>query len=148
MTTTRRPVGRAGVDTTSMAARLTQAAMAVVLAIISVLLLITTHRVELGLFGVQLPAGLVFGAVFQVVACVFLWSATGSRMPLVVLGSLWGLLATPFLGRGVGGGVLLPAEIAEQPQYSGWIVQILGIGIPFAIAALITLVRISRARAR
>lgn len=148
MTTIRRPVGRAGVDTMSMAARLTQAAMAVVLAIISVLLLITTHRVELGLFGVQLPAGLVFGAVFQVVACVFLWSATGSLMPLVVLGSLWGLLATPFLGRGVGGGVLLPAQIAEQPQYSGWIVQLLGIGIPFAIAALITLVRISRARAR
>ena len=121
--------------------------MAVVLAIISVLLLITTHRAELVVAGVHLPAGLLFGAVFQAVACVFLWSATGSRMPLVVLGSLWGLLATPFLGRGVGGGVLLPAVIAEQPQYSGWIVQILGIAIPFAIAALITLVRISRARA-
>ncbi|WP_394214467.1 hypothetical protein [Brachybacterium vulturis] len=126
------------VDTDSLAARLAQAAMAIVLAIISVLLMLTTHRLELGMFGPEVPVGMLFGAVFQVVTCVFLWSATGSRFPLLVLGCLWGMLATPFLGRSVGGGVLLPAMIGDVPQLSGWIVQGLGIAIPFLAAAVIT----------
>ncbi|ATG52495.1 hypothetical protein CFK38_13935 [Brachybacterium vulturis] len=126
------------VDTDSLAARGAQAAMAIVLAIISVLLMLTTHRLELGLFGFDVPVGMLFGAAFQVVTCVFLWSATGSRFPLLVLGCLWGMLATPFLGRSVGGGVLLPAMIGDVPQLSGWIVQGLGIAIPFLAAAVIT----------
>ena len=131
------------VDTTSLAARLGQAAMAIVLAIVSVLLLVTTHRFELTVLGVDLPAGLLLGAVFQAV-----WSATGTRFPLLVLGSLWGLLAGPFLGEGAGGGVLLPAEIAGQAQYSGWIVQGIGILIPFALALVITVAGRGRSRAR
>lgn len=145
MTIEQQPVRR--VDTTSLAARLTQAAMAVVLAIVSVLLMITTHRVELTVLGLDLPVGLLFGALFQVVTCVFLWAATGSRLPLLVLGCLWGVLAMPFLGEGVGGGVMMPAMLGTEPQYSGWIVQGLGLVIPFLIAGLITLVRRSRSRA-
>lgn len=132
----RRPVV---VDTTSISARVAQAVMGVVLAVISVLLMITTHRMELDLLGMELPAGLAFGTLFQLVACVFLYTATGSRLPLVVLGSLWPLLAIPFLGNGAGGGVLMPAVIAEQPQYSGWIVQGIGTAIPFLLALVITL---------
>lgn len=144
------PPGEAGrtVDTSSLRARLAQAAMAIVLAIVSVLLMLTTHRMELSLLGAELPAGLVFGAVFQVVTCIFLWSATGSRFPLLVLGCLWGMLATPFLGKSVGGGVLLPAVIAGVPQLSGWIVQGLGIVIPFLLAAVITVAGKLRPRAR
>lgn len=145
MTIEQQPVRRA--DTTSLAARLTQAAMAVVLAIVSVLLMITTHRVELPVGGLHLPVGLLFGALFQVVASVFLWAATGSRLPLLVLGSLWGVLAMPFLGEGVGGGVMMPAMLGTEPQYSGWVVQGLGLVIPFLVAGLITLVRRSRSRA-
>ncbi|WP_299299776.1 hypothetical protein [uncultured Brachybacterium sp.] len=145
MTIEQQPVRR--VDTTSLAARLTQAAMAVVLAIVSVLLMISTHRVELPAAGLHLPAGLLFGALFQVVASVFLWAATGSRLPLLVLGSLWGVLAMPFLGEGMGGGVMMPAMLGTEPQYSGWVVQGLGLVIPFLIAGLITLVRRSRSRA-
>lgn len=145
MTIEQQPVRR--VDTTSLAARLTQAAMAVVLAIVSVLLMITTHRVELPVGGLHLPVGLLFGALFQVVASVFLWAATGSRLPLLVLGSLWGVLAMPFLGEGMGGGVMMPAMLGTEPQYSGWVVQGLGLVIPFLIAGLITLVRRSRSRA-
>lgn len=143
----RRGSGRT-VDTDSLAARLAQAAMAIVLAIASVLLMLTTHRMELELLGVELPAGLLFGAVFQVVTCLFLWGATGSRFPLLVLGGLWGMLATPFLGESVGGGVLLPAVIADVPQVSGWIVQGLGVAIPFLVAGVITLARGLGSRAR
>ena len=132
------------VDTESRSARLAQVAMAIVLAVISVALLVATHRVQLELLGVHWPVGLLLGAVFQVVTCVFLYSATGSRLPLVVLGSLWGILAMPLMGRGVGGGVLMPAVIGEQAQYSGWIVQGLGLGIPFLVAAAITAVRLRR----
>jgi len=138
---------RAGVDTTSLAARFGQAAMAIVLAIVSVLLLVTTHRVELSVLGADLPAGLLFGAAFQVVVCLFLWAATGTRFPLLVLGALWGLLAAPFLGRGAGGGVLFPAEIAGQAQLSGWIVQGVGILVPFAMALLLTVASRRRHRA-
>lgn len=149
MTPAQSPTGRARtVDTTSLPARLAQAAMAIVLAIISVLLMLTTHRMELELFGVDLPVGLFFGAAFQVVNCVFLWAATGSRFPLLVLGCLWGMLATPFLGESVGGGVLLPAVIGGVPQISGWIVQGLGLAIPFLVAAVITVAGRRRPRAR
>lgn len=146
MTSAQHP--RAGVDTTSLGARLAQAAMAIVLAIVSVLLMVATHRAEVTLAGIDLPAGLVLGAVLQVVISVFLWAATGTRFPLLVLGSLWGILATPFLGEGAGGGVLMPAEIAGQAQFSGWIVQGLGVGIPFLTALVITLAPRSRRRAR
>lgn len=136
------------IDTTSLAARAVQAAMAIVLAIVSVLLMLTTHRLEVSVLGADLPAGLVFGAVFQVVTCVFLWASTGSRFPLLVLGCLWGMLATPFLGKSAGGGVLLPAMIGDVPQISGWIVQGLGLVIPFLLAAVLTVAGRLRGRAR
>lgn len=124
-----------------LSARLGQGAIAVLPAIISVLLMVTTHRWRVELGPVEIPAGLLLGAAYQVATCVFLWAMTASRMPLVVLGALWGLLATPFLGQGAGGGVLMPAVIGEQAQFSGWIVQALGFGIPFAAAGWITLRR-------
>ena len=129
------------VDTDSLPARITQAAMALVLTVISVLLMITLHRLRVDVGEVQLPAGLLLGALFQVLTCIFLYTATGSRVPLLVVGCLWGLVAAPFLGTGRGGGVLLPAVIAETPQYSGWIVQGLGILIPFLVATVITVRR-------
>lgn len=128
-------------DTQSLAARMSQVALAVVIAILSVVLLVTTHRLRLALGGVDLPVGLLFGTAFQVTACVFLYAATGSRLPLVVVGSLWGLLAMPFLGRGVGGGVLFPAVIGDQVQLSGWVVQGIGVLLPFAMALVITALR-------
>lgn len=138
--------GPAEVDTTSPGARLSQGALAIVVSVISVILLVTTHRMRHELGGVELPTGLLFGGLFQIAACVFLWASTGARLPLIVMGSLWGLLAVPFLGRGVGGGVLMPAVVGDQPQYSGWIVQLVGVGVPFATALLITLIRRRRRR--
>jgi hypothetical protein len=140
--------GPTGAGSTSLGARIGQAAMAVVLTLVSVPLLLTTHRLELTVLGADLPAGLLFGAVFQVVVSLFLWAATGSRLPVLVLGALWGLVASPFLGRGAGGGVLLPAEIAGEAQLSGWIVQGIGIGIPFLVALAVTLASRGRSRAR
>ena len=129
-----------GAPTTTLGARLGQAAMAVVLTIVSVPLLLPTPRVELAVLGADLPAGLLFGAAFQVVVSMFLWAATGTRFPVLVLGALWGLAAAPFLGQGAGGGVLLPAELAGQVQLSGWIVQGIGIGVPFLVVLAMTLV--------
>lgn len=135
------PNGPRTVDTTSVSARVSQAVMAVVIAVISVLFLITTHRMRLDLGPVQVPTGLLLGLLFQVTACVFLVASTGARLPLLLLGSLWGLIAGPFLGRGAGGGVLVPAVVAEQTQYAGWIVQGIGILVPFAAALMVTLRR-------
>lgn len=149
MSTRQRTEGTAPrMDTDSLSARITQAVMALVLTVVSVLMLVTTHRFEFELLGVEIPAGLLFGALFQVVTCVFLWSATGSRMPVLVLGCLWGLLAMPFLGQSAGGGVLMPAMLGEVPQYSGWIVQGLGVGIPFLFAGAVTLAARRPRRAR
>ena len=136
------------VDTTSLPSRVAQVVMGVVLTIVSVLLMITTHRMQLELLGIDLPAGLLFGALFQVVVTVFLYASTGSRLPLVVVGSLWALVAIPFLGNGAGGGVLMPAVIAGKAQYSGWIVQGLGLVIPFLVAGGITVAGRARSRAR
>src|SRR5699024_7670753 len=106
------------------------------------------HRMELELFGVDLPVGLVFGAVFRVVTCVFLWAAPGSRFPLLVLGCLWGMLATPLLGESVGGGVLLPAVMGGVSRATGWIVQGLGVASPFLLAAVLTVAGRRRSRTR
>lgn len=129
------------VDTTSVTARMAQVTQAVVLSILAAVLMITTHRVRVELGGVDWPVGLLFGAVFQVVCCVFAYASTGARLPLLLMGSLWGPFVLPFLARGAGGGVLLPAEIAGQVQYSGWVVQLLGIGIPFVAVAVVSLGR-------
>ena len=58
------------------------------------------------------------------------------------------MLATPFLGESVGGGVLLPAVIGGVPQVTGWIVQGLGLVIPFLLAAVITVAGRRRSRTR
>ncbi|HIY22707.1 MAG TPA: hypothetical protein H9837_00130 [Candidatus Brachybacterium merdigallinarum] len=119
--------------------------MALLPAVLSVVLMVPTHRLRWEALGVDWPIGLLFGAAFQVVCCLFLYGATGSRLPLVVLGSLWGILAMPFLGRSLGGGVMLPAVIGDQVQFSGWILQGLGIGIPFLVAGVITVRRVREA---
>lgn len=118
-----------------------QVTQAVVLSILAAVLMITTHRVRVELGGVDWPVGLLFGAVFQLVCCVFAYASTGARLPLLLMGSLWGPFTLPFLTRGAGGGVLLPAEIGGQAQYSGWAVQLLGIGIPFVAVAVVSLGR-------
>lgn len=133
------PAGRPAAPTTTLGARVSQVLMALVLSAISVMLLLTTHRLEVTVLGVDLPAGLAFGALFQVVISVFLWSSTGSLLPVLVLGCLWGMLATPFLGEGAGGGVMLPAMLGDVPQYAGWIVQGIGMGVPFLVAGVIAL---------
>lgn len=120
--------------------------MAIVPAILSVALMTATHRLRLELGGVQLPAGLLFAAAYQLVTCLFLYAATGSRLPLVALGALWGMLVAPLSGRGAGGGVLMPAVIGEQVQYSGWVLQGLGVFGPFVVAGVITLLRLRGGR--
>src|SRR5699024_12701229 len=76
--------GRREVDTDSLAARFAQAAMAIVLAIVSVLLLLTTHSMQLAVLGAELAVGLLFGDAFQPIGCVFLRADTGSGLPLLV----------------------------------------------------------------
>ncbi|WP_193636288.1 hypothetical protein [Brachybacterium subflavum] len=122
--------------TTSIAARISQVVAAIVVAVVSVLLLVTMHRLQLTIAGVDLPVGLVFGAVFQFAASTFLWAATGARLPVVVLGCIWGLMVLPFAGTSPGGGVLMPAVIAQKAQISGWIVQGIGIVVPFVFLGI------------
>lgn len=138
---------RPAASTTSLGARVSQVLMALVLAAISVMLLLATHRLEVTLLGIDLPAGLAFGVLFQIVISVFLWSSTGTLLPVLVLGCLWGMLATPFLGEGAGGGVMLPAMLGDVPQYQGWIVQGIGMGVPFLVAGVIALAARRRRRA-
>jgi hypothetical protein len=142
------PAGRTAPDTASIAARISQVICALVIGAVSVLLLVTLHRVQLSVLGLSLPIGLVIGAVFQFACSTFLWASTGARLPVVVLGCVWGLMVMPFAGRGAGGGVLMPAIIGEQTQYSGWIVQGIGVAVPFVFLGVQLLVARRSARAR
>lgn len=137
-------------EVTSRSARVSQAISAVVLAALSAALMITTHRVQVDLGGLALPAGLLIGAVFQTLVCLFLMASTGARFPILALSALWGLFAMPFLTRGVGGGVLIPAQIGGVAQYQGWVVQLLGVGIPllFALGMTISSLRSIQAEGR
>ncbi|EWS80709.1 hypothetical protein [Brachybacterium phenoliresistens] len=118
-----------------MAARIMQCVLAGVLAAISVGLLVSLHRLQVDVGVVRIPAGLLLGVLFQGAASIFLISVTGSRLPAAVLAAAWGIMVMPFAGRGAGGGVLMPAVIAEQAQYAGWIVQGIGVLVPFAVIA-------------
>ncbi|MGY5763784.1 hypothetical protein ACXET9_01115 [Brachybacterium sp. DNPG3] len=131
----------AALPPSTLGARLGQAAMAVVPAALSVVIMISIHRLHVDPLGVRIPLGLLLGAFYQSTTCAFLYGVTGSRLPLVVLGSLWGMFAVPFLGSGAGGGVLMPGAIGDQVQLAGWIVQLLGVGIPFVAALVITVLR-------
>ena len=119
--------------------------MAGVLAVVSVLLLVAIHRVEVVAGGVHWPLGLVMGAIFQLAASVFLLTSTGRRLPVLVLLIAWGVLAMPFAGSGPGGGVLMPGQIAGKPQYSGYLIQIIGVGIPLLVLAGAQIAAIRRA---
>ncbi len=136
-----RPARAEGAD---LASRVAQVIAAIVLAAVSVLLMVTTHRTTAEVVGLELPVGLVLGGAFQLAASVFLLAATGRRLPLVVLAVGWALLVIPFAGTGAGGGVMMPGSIAGTAQYSGWIVQILGVGIPLVLAAVVWVRRIGR----
>ncbi|UYG16831.1 hypothetical protein BRM3_14715 [Brachybacterium huguangmaarense] len=139
------PDGRpARADGADLASRVAQVVAAIVLAAVSVLLMVTTHRTTAEVAGVDLPVGLVLGGAFQLAASVFLLAATGRRLPLVVLAFVWALLVIPFAGTGAGGGVLMPGSIAGRAQFSGWIVQFLGVGIPLVLAAIVWVRRIRR----
>lgn len=117
------------------------------LAVISVLLMVTVHRHTVELGGIDWPTGLLLGAAFQLAASLFVWATTGTRIALVVLAAVWGIAVMPLTGPGVGGGVLMPAVVGDQMQYSGYAVQLLGVGIPFAVLGVITVQR-RRRRAR
>lgn len=129
---------------TGPTARAAQVIAAGVLGVISALLMVTTHRAQLDVAGVSLPIGLIIGGAFQLAASIFLVTATGRRLPLLVLTIVWGLVALPFAGRGAGGGILMPAAIGGVPQYSGWIVQGLGVLIPLLVLAALWILRIRR----
>lgn len=115
--------------------------MTALIAVVSVLLMVTVHRHTVELGGIDWPTGLLLGAAFQLAASLFVWATTGTRIALVVLAAVWGLAVMPLTGPGVGGGVLMPAVVGDQMQYSGYAVQLLGVGIPFVVLAVITVLR-------
>jgi hypothetical protein len=117
-----------------------QVVLALILTVVSVLVLVPVHRLSLDVAGVAVPAGLVFAVLFQIVASVFLWASTGSRLPILLLGCLWGLAVIPFAGSGAGGGALLPAALGEQLQVSSYLIQGIGVLVPLLVALVITLV--------
>ena len=78
MSTQQRAGGTAPrMDTDSLSARITQAVMALVLTVVSVLMLVTTHRFEFELLGVEIPAGLLFGALFTMAGALQFWLVDG-----------------------------------------------------------------------
>jgi hypothetical protein len=124
-------------DVTSPAARAGQLVLAVVLCAVSLFLLIPLHRFSIDLGGAHLPVGLLFALVFQVVVSVFLWAATGAYLPVIVLACLWGLGVMPFAGNGAGGGVLMPAALGDRIQLQGWVIQAIGVLVPFAVLLVV-----------
>lgn len=140
------PAPRTAVPAPDLAARLMQCVLAGVLAAICVGFQVALHRWQLDAAGLVLPVGLVLGALLETVSCVLLVAVAGSRVPVAVLACAWGIMVMPFAGRGIGGGVLMPAVIEGQAQYSGWILQAVGVLVPVAVILGETLRR-RRARA-
>lgn len=134
--------------TTGVLDRVVMVLLGLLLAAVSLALMISTHRVHVDLFTISWPVGLVFGAVLQLAASIFLLSSGGSRLPLLVFLIAWGMGTALFAGTGAGGGVLMPAVIEDRIQFSGWIVQGLGILIPLAVLGVDLVLRLRRTAPR
>lgn len=104
-----------------------------IVAVLSVMFMVTVHRHELGVGPYELPTGMIMAVTFQIAASIFVWATSGTRSSMIVLASVWGIAMLPFAGRGRGGGVLMPAVVEDQPQYSGVLLQLLGVAIPFIV---------------
>lgn len=107
------------------------------LGVLSGFVLVGVHRMSVSVGGIDIPWGLVFGAVFQIVGCVLLVALSGRKLPLAVFALVFALLSMVFAGTSAGGGVLMPGEIAGVVQWQGWAVQIMGVVIPCLVVALV-----------
>lgn len=107
------------------------------LGVVSGFVLVGVHRMSVSLGGVELPWGLLFGAVFQIVGCVLLIALSGRKLPLAVFALVFAAMSMLFAGTSAGGGVLMPGEIAGVAQWQGWAVQIMGVLIPCLAIALV-----------
>ncbi|CAM4124942.1 MULTISPECIES: hypothetical protein [Helcobacillus] len=126
--------------------RIAQFATGAVLGVLSAFVLIGMHRVSAEIGGVTVPWGLAFGALFQVVACVLVVAWFDAKLPLIILAAVFALLALMFSGPSPGGGILMPAEVNGEAQYSGWLIQLIGVLIPLIAAAGLWAVQIAALR--
>ena len=120
-----------------MILRLLQAITGALIGVLAALVLVGMHRVSADIGGVSVPWGLLFGAVFMIVASVLLTAWFEAKLPLGMLAFVFALLALLFAGESPGGGVLMPAQIAGEKQWTGWAVQIIGVAIPLVAAGIV-----------
>lgn len=126
------------------ASRLIESIVSALLGTVSAFILVGTHRLSGTLGGVSVPWGLIFGAVFQLFASIFLLAWFGRKLPLGVLALVFAAFAMWFAGPSAGGGILMPGEIAGQFQWQGWAVQLIGVLIPAAVLASVWVRQITR----
>ncbi len=120
-----------------MSSRLIQLLAGAVLGALTAFVLVGMHRVSADIGGVSIPWGLLFGAVFMAVASILLTAWFEAKLPLGILALVFAMLALMFAGQSPGGGVLMPAQVAGQVQWTGWAVQLIGVLIPLAAAGLV-----------
>lgn len=117
--------------------KVSEIALAAVLAVVSALFMVTCHRVTHDIAGVQVLTGLAAGMLMQFACCVLLLTTTGRRFGLVVLAVVWALVVLPFAGQGAGGSVLMPAALAGDTQLRSWAAQISGVLIPCLVLVVL-----------
>ncbi len=129
-------------DGTTPASRATEIVVGAIVGVLGGLVVIGTHRMRSTVGGVQLPWGLALGFAFQAIATVGLVALSGRKLPLFMEALAFTLVAMYFSGTSLGGGLLVPAQIAGEAQWQGWVAQFLGVIVPLVGAALVWIIQI------
>ena len=124
-------------DGTAPASRRTEIIVGVIAGVFGGLVVIGTHRMRSTVGGVSVPWGVAFGCAFQTIATLGLIALSGRKLPLFMDALAFTLVAMYFSGTSLGGGLLVPAQIAGEAQWQGWAAQFLGVIVPLVGAAVV-----------
>lgn len=130
------------VDGTKPASRTTEIVVGAIAGVLGGLVVIGTHRMRSAVGGVQIPWGLIFGLAFQAIATGGLIAISGRKLALFIDALAFTIVAMYFSGTSLGGGLLVPAQIAGVAQWQGWAAQFLGVIVPLVGAAIVWIIQI------
>ncbi|MCT1955385.1 hypothetical protein M3C92_03995 [Dermabacter hominis] len=129
-------------DGTRPTSRATEIVVGAIVGVLGGLVVIGTHRMRSTVQDVSVPWGLLFGCAYEVVATCMLVALSGRKLPLFIDALAFTLVAVYFSGTSLGGGLLVPAQIAGEAQWQGWAAQFLGVIVPLVGVAIVWAIQI------
>ncbi|WP_279063011.1 hypothetical protein [Dermabacter hominis] len=129
-------------DGTRPTSRATEIVVGAIVGVLGGLVVIGTHRMRSTVHDVSVPWGLLFGCAYEVVATCMLVALSGRKLPLFIDALAFTLVAVYFSGTSLGGGLLVPAQIAGEAQWQGWVAQFLGVIVPLVGVAIVWAIQI------